>query len=62
MNDVLPGNDDHAHGDEPDTQSGGQRKKLSMQVCPNRSQTLREDHCKLVCPRCGYFLSCSDFY
>jgi len=35
---------------------------LAMQVCPICSEALHESHCKLVCPRCGYFLSCSDFY
>jgi Zn finger protein HypA/HybF involved in hydrogenase expression len=33
-----------------------------QQICPNCSQTLIGHHCKLVCPQCGYFLSCADFY
>jgi hypothetical protein len=34
----------------------------ALQVCPNCSTELRDKTCKLVCPLCGYFLSCSDFY
>jgi len=33
----------------------------SSRVCPRCGQTMREHQCKLVCARCGYFLSCSDF-
>jgi hypothetical protein len=29
--------------------------------CPNRSAELREKRCKLSCPVCGFYLSCSDF-
>ncbi len=30
-------------------------------TCPNCGMEMDENHCKLNCPRCGYFKSCSDF-
>ena len=29
--------------------------------CPRCGHELYNDHCKLKCPKCHYFLSCSDF-
>ena len=35
-----------------------------IRTCPNCGRELLERKCKLYCPdtRCGYFLSCSDYY
>ena len=32
-----------------------------MLTCPNCGAAMDERKCKLIC-RCGYFLSCSDYY
>jgi hypothetical protein len=35
---------------------------VALEYCPNCSAKLVGQSCKLKCPRCGYFLSCSDYY
>ena len=47
-------------------QSSAERKTLPLpdafRFCPNCSTQLVDQQCKLKCPQCGYYLSCSDFY
>jgi len=43
-------------------QEPGAKKVDPGQYCPNCSARLRESRCKLKCPQCGFYLSCSDFY
>ncbi len=35
---------------------------VALEYCPTCSAKLVGRSCKLQCPRCGYFLSCSDYY
>jgi hypothetical protein len=33
-----------------------------MLYCPVCSRRLAERKCKLFCERCGYYMSCADYY
>ena len=49
--------------EDADAASGRRRTDpgLLMLTCANCGATMDERKCKLIC-RCGYFLSCSDYY
>lgn len=33
-----------------------------MLYCPVCSERLAQSRCKLICEKCGYFMSCADYY
>ena len=37
-------------------------KKDVSAFCPQCGLELVGNHCKLTCPRCRYYMSCSDYY
>lgn len=44
------------------TGTEAEKPEHPLVYCPNCSERLREHRCKLVCSRCGYYLSCADYY
>ena len=42
--------------------AGEREKEYASAYCPCCSARLAQHSCKLICPTCGYYMSCSDFY
>jgi hypothetical protein len=50
--------------EEPPAPAATASPEEVMRTCPNCGRRLDERKCKLFCPdpRCGYYLSCADYY
>ena len=61
-------------GDRPSAETAAERREepVAKQAkgpqedpslfCPTCSERLEELKCKLFCRRCGYYMSCADYY
>ena len=52
--------DGREHGENSKAQQTAVEHPMSY--CPVCSERLEPKRCKLVCEKCGYYLSCSDYY
>jgi Zn finger protein HypA/HybF involved in hydrogenase expression len=41
---------------------GNAKTEFASEYCPRCSTRLAARSCKMICPGCGYYMSCSDFY
>jgi ribosomal protein S27AE len=51
-------NDDAASMDRAESTTS---QEFPNQFCPVCSSRLESHRCKMICQRCGYFMSCSEF-
>jgi hypothetical protein len=50
------------NSDQPASPPADPTDEQPMLYCPVCSQRLAQSRCKLVCEKCGYFMSCADYY
>jgi hypothetical protein len=48
--------------DAAPAETGDHSDNLPMLFCPVCNQRLAALKCKLLCQRCGYYMSCADYY
>ena len=48
--------------DDPPPTTEPKDEQEPMLYCPVCDTRLTGSRCKLVCPKCGYYMSCSDYY
>ncbi len=61
---TIPGREawERATGNEAAPYEPTSEPERLVRTCPNCSAQLIEQRCKLLCPRCHYYMSCSDYY
>jgi len=42
--------------------TGTKQPDHHSQICPTCGHRLTGHRCKLICTRCGYYMSCADYY
>ena len=47
---------------DPDRQDQVTEDDLAILYCPVCSTRLAGRSCKLLCEKCGYYMSCADYY
>ena len=48
--------------DKPEPPKASTREDEAMLYCPVCSTRLIARKCKLLCEKCGYYMSCADYY
>jgi len=54
-------NHDSTQPASPESAEAQNASEFPNQFCPVCSSRLDSHRCKMVCRRCGYFMSCSEF-
>jgi hypothetical protein len=58
----MPTTDDEPAPDARETLVATDLESEPMVWCPVCDNRLSNKRCKLTCERCGYFMSCADYY
>lgn len=59
---AMKSDSDETHAQDPVTPASEHVPAEAMLYCPVCDNRLTERKCKLLCARCGYYMSCADYY